>query len=194
MLTELFDASGFTPKIRCGPGWTSFLVFIAQTANYIIVFAYYAIVLQMYYLYKKRRNQIHNPVIFQLFITFPFVCGISRICTIISFYYAPYRFYILCDWLCAIGAAILAFKLYGALDYLISLPSVEQERKNNELLRKQIIQIKRTEEELQFANRNKDLMIDKLNHILETEMWIHDRHQALAELSSMLEVLEHGRN
>src|SRR5687768_12852221 len=101
LINWLFDASGFMKRSQCGVSWSEELIISSQLANILIALCYYLIPLQLYYLYKRRKDEIPKLKTFKLFIFWPLACGISRICSVLSFYYPAYRFFVLSDWLCA---------------------------------------------------------------------------------------------
>jgi hypothetical protein len=187
---EIFDTNGFFTKSHCGPGWTDSLILLSQTSSFIIIIGYLIIAIEKYIIYKDKRNQIPRTWAFRLLILFPLICGISRLNNLLSFWWAPYRFYIICDWLCGIVTILLAFQFRYIIEYLINIIPYYKQIESNETLKKQIQEKQDIQEELEISNAHLKNVVNYLQTMIESEIWLHDRKETLMELSILIANLQ----
>lgn len=113
----IFDSGDFLTRNHCSNvgGWNRGLVQVYQLANIIIAIAYFSIPLTLFGLWLRLRKfksilQRHIIVVL-MFSVFILSCGLGHLMNVISFYYAPYRFFTLIDSVTAISSILTAVML-----------------------------------------------------------------------------------
>jgi hypothetical protein len=92
----LFDSSGFMPRWMCG-GWDDALVNVNIAANFIIFLSYISISINSFLLWSLVHNKLSKTWIVVAFSLFVGACGITHLNDVIVFWWAPYRFFTVCD-------------------------------------------------------------------------------------------------
>lgn len=112
----LFDSTEFVTRNHCG-AWTPTLIAVNRISNLLVFLAYFTIPLVLFYLWQNvRRNDAiretigRYPSIILCFVVFIFSCGLTHLCDVFAFDWAPYRLFTLIDLVTAsvsVGTAIL---------------------------------------------------------------------------------------
>lgn len=118
----------FVPRSHCGLQWTPNLVLINQVANFLIFLSYSTIPLSLLYFWVRlRRSQIFigltitSRLILLNFVCFIMFCGLTHLCDVIAFDWAPYRFFTLVDVLTALASVPTAIILPGVLRVFLNV-------------------------------------------------------------------------
>lgn len=187
-ILNLFSTEGFLPKGTYGKAWTKDLIISSQIANFICIIGYAFTSIQMLRLLMLKRADIPVPrqITFFLLTIFPIICVFSRLGNIMVYKWAPYRFYITIEWLSALWVTLLAYRLRAATEYLISLPSHSQQMEINRLLNEEVKLRRRTQEELEELNKKLILVVEQLERMIKSEIWLQDKRETLEDLNKML--------
>lgn len=103
MLDWLLDTSDFVSRNHCGAGWTPWLVWWNQTANFRIFFAYSVIPIL---LLRGHRFAKANPnvsmesiprTLWIAFMAFIVLCGLTHACDVLVFRWPAYRLFTLIE-------------------------------------------------------------------------------------------------
>src|SRR4051812_34824303 len=73
----LLDASHFMTRNLCGVGWTPTLKLFHQISNLVIAISYFLIPIALFFLYKKKRNDLPSLPVFVMFMGFLVLCGLT---------------------------------------------------------------------------------------------------------------------
>jgi len=110
----LLDTTHFITRNNCGDhaGWSQQLIAIYQLANLTIAIAYFSLpigILGLWYKLKEFKLTINNKTwVILLFGLFILSCGLGHLMDVISFYYVPYRLFVLIDCITAIFSIFTA--------------------------------------------------------------------------------------
>lgn len=120
-MSWLFDASSFITRNHCG-NWTSTLIAINRIANLLIFIAYFTIPLSLYSFWTSTHKDAiivkvfgQKPSIILCFVVFIFSCGLTHLCDVLAFDWAPYRLFTLVDVITAIASVFTAVILPGVI-------------------------------------------------------------------------------
>lgn len=190
-MSWLFDTSKFITRNHCGdwPLWMEYLYIIS---NILVAIAYFAIPFMAIILWKYKRNDVARGWILIIIAFFIFFCGLTHLADVLVFYWAPYRFYALIDFLTAIFSVLTVIYLPPVILHLLKLPSRELiHQLNNEL---QTLynneRLNRINSEEQNNKLKKEII--ELKYIVETNRWFNEKDKALNVLNEMLIKVEGG--
>jgi hypothetical protein len=194
----LFDSSQFMTRSHCGGGWTPEMEKLYIASNLVISFAYLEIPILLWFLYRKKREDLPAPWILVMFITFIVLCGLTHLSDVLVFYWAPYRLFTALFVLTALASAVTAYKLPSVVRYMVRLPSREYVHRINNQLQEEVLLRTKAEQEMSLRNETlrgrvkaleellKANSVETLEGLLRTNQWIHERNAALEELNKML--------
>jgi len=194
----LWDTSEFVTRNHCGPGWTPELIGLYIVSHAIIALAYFAIPIELYFLYRKDWDDPHTTRVFAMFMSFIFLCGLTHLSDVAAFYWVPYRLYTLLYVITAIASAVTALNLPFLVARLVRYPSPAFVNKLNDQLREEVQ--RRAEAEREFARRDEILKarLSNLEDVLKNNkiktvedlqrinQWIHERNKAIEELRKLV--------
>lgn len=183
---NLFDTDGFVPRLHCGTAWTNDLVFIDILAHITIIIGYSITSIRMYQLYRYRGVDDIKNNITRLFIIFPIFCSLSRIGSILVYWWPPYRFYILLNWFCAVAAVMLALRLKVTLNTLLQFPSQSEQIRINNQLREEIAIRIQLQTQQEATNKTLVTAITRLEAMLKNELWLYDKKRAIDDLNAII--------
>lgn len=189
-MNYLFDTSDFIPRIHCGTGWTFSLLLWSAIPTTIIVVCYLAITIRAYILFIYHDAEPENRHTFELFMLFVFVCGISRFMDILAFWWPAYRFFICINWLCALCITLLCTKSRYLLGYLLNFRILTERLSLTEQLTIQNEKYRKIKDELESTNQSLKMTVDRLQYLVESEIWLTDKRQAVVELESLLNAIK----
>jgi hypothetical protein len=108
----LLDTAHFFTRNHCGVGWTSTLILISRFVNFLIFFAYFSIPVSLMVIWWELRGiaslktlkdtVIQSRWIVLMFVFFIFFCGLTHLCDVLVFDWAPYRLFTLVDTITAV--------------------------------------------------------------------------------------------
>jgi chemotaxis family two-component system sensor kinase Cph1 len=113
------------PRWMCG-GWDDALVNVNIAANFIIFLSYISISINSFLLWSLVHNKLSKTWIVVAFSLFVGACGITHLNDVIVFWWAPYRFFTVCDAITAAFSAATALALPMVVKYIKSLPSAQE--------------------------------------------------------------------
>lgn len=197
-----FDASPFVTRNQCGPGWTPWLITVDQTAHLTIALTYMMIPIALGVLYVKKKTNFPGAYIFLLFIVYIVLCGLTHLSDMVVFSWAPYRLYALLDVLTAVASVAAAVNLPTIVRSLVQLPSHNHMHQINNQLQEEVL--RRSQAARELAERIEKLRarvitlggllksnsLKTLADLERTNQWIHERNEALQELTQMVSELE----
>ena len=153
--SKLFDTSDFPARWYCG-NWDDFLGWLHIVSDIAIACAYFAIPTVLLAFARKRRD-FPFPNLFWLFAAFIFACGTTHLIEAIIFWQPIYRISGLAKLFTAIVSASTVGVLLFYAPQVMRLPSLA---KSNQRLREEIDQRRRVEQELSFANRRLEALLE----------------------------------
>src|SRR4051794_1252565 len=121
----LCDSSVFLTRSHCGAGWTPRLEAAYKVSNAIIALAYFAIPAALFLSCKKKRTELPAPRMSVMVLMFIILCGLTHVCDVIVFYWAPYRLFAFISVLTALVSGAAACDLPVVIGGLVRLPSRE---------------------------------------------------------------------
>jgi len=122
----LFDAVPFSPRSRCGPGWTDDLVRLSLSANAVIWLSYWSIAWQFARFWGRVRRRVGESWIILAIAAFVAACGTTHLDDVLVFSWPAYRYFVGNEALTAGLSAFTALALPNVLRYLAGLPSSEE--------------------------------------------------------------------
>jgi hypothetical protein len=191
---NIFKTDGFLRHHEGAEAWTLGLIGLSQTAYLLIIFGYLWTSYILYRLYEKRRNEIPRSDVFRIFIYIPLLIGLSRWGDFLSFYWPAYRLFVVWDWVCAVSVILIGFRLHIAYDYLVELPTVEQQKQINKALQAEVKARTEAQQQLEAANSRLQLAAVKFENMLQTQMWLYDKRKALEQIDGILKLLGDNEN
>lgn len=186
----LLDVSDFVRRGNAGPGWTSSLIYAYKFANLVISCSFFSIPFVLVVFWKKRRNSISRSWATLLFALFILLSGLHHFIDIVVFYWPAYRLFTVLSCLTAMVAFATACTLPPVVLSLIKLPSRESIHRINGELNKVVLEQSLQNDILEERNRKLTEHIKRLEDMLETNAWMHDKGTALKELREMLLTVE----
>lgn len=186
----LFESGCFMPRAMCGHGWDTWLIITSQLANLSIALAYFAIPISLYYLYRKKASELKYPHLLLLFVIFIALCGLTHICDVVVFWWAPYRLFTLIDVLTAIASIATAIVLPQKVRYLINAPTQKaledktaQLQKESELRHRAVVALRQAVDNLEERIAHFELE-------MEHKMWVHKSTVNLEAMKSQLDLMK----
>lgn len=120
----LLDTAVFFTRNHCGVGWTPEMILVSRLVNFLIFFAYFSIPLSLAAIWWELSRMsslkvlktavIQSRWIIVMFVFFICACGLTHLCDVLVFDWAPYRLFTLIDVITAIlsvGTALMLPKL-----------------------------------------------------------------------------------
>jgi len=185
-LINLFNTEGFTIRSHCGISWNLNLIVLNVSALLIVIVGYYSLVFQMWSLYKQRKDQVPKKNVFLLLVFFFSVCGLAKVSQLLGFWWAPYRFFIITDWFCAISVVVLVLRLRTEIHYLAGLPSYSLQLEINKDLKERLLESKEIQDYLKLNNKSLQNVVDHLQQMTRNQLWYQDHSQAVEQLSKIV--------
>ncbi|MEH1808116.1 MAG: ATP-binding protein [Nostoc sp.] len=170
-----FHSNGFVPHGHCYL-WQTGLVWLHIISDATIALAYYSIPFLLIYFISKRRDVPFNGV-FLLFGAFIIACGTGHLMDIWTLWHPDYWIAGSLKALTAIISIYTAFALFYLMPQALTLPSPAQLEAINETLSTEIVERKRIEQELRFAeevaqnsSQAKSEFLANMSHELRTPL------------------------
>jgi len=182
----LCDTSGFLTPGHSGAGWAPWLRQTYQLANFLIWFSFLAISLYLFKLYRCKKSELPAPGLFVLSTVFLLLCGLSHLCQVVSFVWAPYRLFALVDLVAAAVSVAAACWIPSVVHRMVRQPAHEYIRTVNRALEDELLQAKRSKHELIHRNEALKERVRALEHMLKTNAWITEKNAAMEELTREL--------
>jgi hypothetical protein len=137
----LLDTTSFITRSHCGPGWTINLILASRLVNFLIFLAYFSIPLTLVCVWVEISRRSHASRVIRgvqevlresrwvigMFSTFIFACGLTHLCDVLVFDWAPYRLFTLVDTLTAIASIPTAILLPAIFTKVLNVLSREEE-------------------------------------------------------------------
>ncbi|MBN3940544.1 MAG: ATP-binding protein [Nostoc sp.] len=170
-----FHSSGFIPHGHCYL-WQTGLVWLHIISDATIALAYYSIPFLLIYFISKRKDVPFNGV-FLLFGAFIIACGTGHLMDIWTLWHPDYWVAGSLKALTAIISIYTAFALFYLMPQALTLPSPAQLEVINRALSTEIVERKRIEKELRFAeevaqnsSQAKSEFLANMSHELRTPL------------------------
>lgn len=170
-----FHSNGFVPHGHCYL-WQTGLVWLHIISDATIALAYYSIPFLLIYFISKRKDVPFNGV-FLLFSAFIIACGTGHLMDIWTLWHPDYWIAGSLKALTAIISIYTAFALFYLMPQALTLPSPAQLEAINETLSTEIVERKRIEKELRFAeevaqnsSQAKSEFLANMSHELRTPL------------------------
>jgi hypothetical protein len=184
-IIELFDATGFLTRGRCGP-WTELLQQAYVVSNGVIALAYFLISIGLYVLWKKRKNDFEYSWILLCFTAFITACGFTHVSDITVWWWPGYRLFTAIDVVTAVLSIGTAMAFPWVASILLRAPTPQQfERLNTELqeaLKLKDEAIEGLRESIAALSRQ----VGYLEQMRKTGLWVATQEAALHELRTVL--------
>ena len=171
----LFHSNGFIPHGHCYL-WQTGLVWLHIISDATIALAYYSIPFLLIYFISKRKDVPFNGV-FLLFGAFIIVCGTGHLMEIWTLWHPDYWIAGVLKALTAIISIYTAFALFFLMPQALTLPSPAQLEAINRVLSTEIVERKRIEKQLRFAeevaqnsSQAKSEFLANMSHELRTPL------------------------
>ncbi|MEH2424126.1 MAG: ATP-binding protein [Nostoc sp.] len=170
-----FHSNGFIPHGHCYL-WQTGLVWLHIISDATIALAYYSIPFLLIYFISKRKDVPFNGV-FLLFGAFIIVCGTGHLMEIWTLWHPDYWIAGGLKALTAIISIYTAFALFFLMPQALTLPSPAQLEAINRVLSTEIVERKRIEKQLRFAeevaqnsSQAKSEFLANMSHELRTPL------------------------
>ncbi|MEH1945084.1 MAG: ATP-binding protein [Nostoc sp.] len=170
-----FQSNGFIPHGHCYL-WQTGLVWLHIISDATIALAYYSIPFLLIYFISKRRDVPFNGV-FLLFGAFIIACGTGHLMDIWTLWHPDYWVAGALKAVTAIISIYTAFALFYLMPQALTLPSPAQLEVINRVLSTEIVERKRIEKELRFAeevaqnsSQAKSEFLANMSHELRTPL------------------------
>jgi signal transduction histidine kinase/DNA-binding NarL/FixJ family response regulator len=170
-----FHSNGFIPHGHCYL-WQTGLVWLHIISDATIALAYYSIPFLLIYFISKRKDVPFNGV-FLLFGAFIIACGTGHLMDIWTLWHPDYWVAGTLKALTAIISIYTAFALFYLMPQALTLPSPAQLEAINRVLSTEIVERKRIEKELRFAeeiaqnsSQAKSEFLANMSHELRTPL------------------------
>ena len=170
-----FDSNGFIPHGHCYL-WQTGLVWLHIISDATIALAYYSIPFLLIYFISKRKDVPFNGV-FLLFGAFIIACGTGHLMDIWTLWHPDYWIAGVLKALTAIISIYTAFALFYLIPQALTLPSPAQLEAINRVLSTEIVERKRIEKQLRFAeevaqnsSQAKSEFLANMSHELRTPL------------------------
>ncbi|MEH2141831.1 ATP-binding protein [Nostoc sp.] len=170
-----FHSNGFIPHGHCYL-WQTGLVWLHIISDATIALAYYSIPFLLIYFISKRKDVPFNGV-FLLFGAFIIACGTGHLMDIWTLWYPDYWIAGGLKALTAIISIYTAFALFYLIPQALTLPSPAQLEAINRVLSTEIVERKRIEKQLRFAeevaqnsSQAKSEFLANMSHELRTPL------------------------
>lgn len=182
---DLFDSSQFLTKDHSG-AWTPLLQSTYIVSNSLMAISYFIIPFILISVWRRKRKDIEYSWMIILFSAFIFFSGISHVINITSFWWAPYRFYVLLHFLSGCVSFVTMLTLPVVIRKKLRLMSREQyHRLNNEL------QISLSQKEIAIVEKNKiidelESQLRQLERMKARGLWYSEQEEVLESLRKVL--------
>ncbi|MEH2119291.1 ATP-binding protein [Nostoc sp.] len=170
-----FHSNGFIPHGHCYL-WQTGLVWLHIISDATIALAYYSIPFLLIYFISKRKDVPFNGV-FLLFGAFIIACGTGHLIDIWTLWHPDYWIAGSLKALTAIISIYTAFALFYLIPQALTLPSPAQLEAINRVLSTEIVERKRIEKQLRFAeevaqnsSQAKSEFLANMSHELRTPL------------------------
>jgi hypothetical protein len=117
----LLDTAVFFTRNHCGVGWTHNMIQVSRLVNFLIFFAYFSIPVSLLIVWYELRRMKEMKVLYDvltenrwiilMFVLFISFCGVTHLCDVLVFDWAPYRLYTLIDAMTAVLSIATAILL-----------------------------------------------------------------------------------
>lgn len=163
--------------------------FYLVLANIIIIFNFIIIIRSIYKVCKRHENIIDWRSSIAILIIFHVVLIFSRFLMFLDIFKNILIIRAICEWIFALIISVSAFKYTNILAYLMNLENLNVYAKMTCYLKEEINARAIIQSQLENQNKHQNNAILKLQHILETEMWLKDRQRTIDELGGVLNEL-----
>jgi hypothetical protein len=145
------------------------------------------IALNLLKLYRRKRSELPAPGLFVLAPAFLLLCGLSHLCDVVVFDWAPYRLFTLVDLLTAAVSVAAACWMPSVVQWMVRQPPREYVRTVNKALEDDLSRATRSRQELIHQNEALKERVRALEHMLKTNAWIREKNAAVADLTRRLD-------
>ncbi|ABG57396.1 sensor histidine kinase [Cytophaga hutchinsonii] len=159
LLTESWPARWF-----CGK-WSDFHGWLYICSSLAIWAAYFAIPFSLFYLLRKKNNEIPFVKVLWLFILFILLCGLTHLVDVVIFWAPVYRLSALILFITAIISWVTVFGLYKVIPVALTLKSPEQLEK---IVVERTRQLEDSNKNLVRLNKDMDNFIYSASHDLKS--------------------------
>ncbi len=175
--SKLLWSESWPPRWYCGK-WTGFHGWLYIFSNLAIWAAYFAIPFSLFYMLKKKKNEIPFVKVLWLFILFILLCGLTHLVDAIIFWEPVYRLSALILFITAIISWVTVWALYKVIPHALTLKSPQQ---------LEIIVNERTQ---QLADSNQNLV--RLNKDMDNFIYSasHDLKSPVNNIEGLLQLLK----
>ncbi len=180
------DASEFLTRSHCGAGWDPWLRQTYQLANLVIAFSYGLISFSLFTLYQHKRHDLPAPKMLVLGLLFLLFCGLSHLCNVVVFWWAPYRLFTTVDVMTALVSAVAATVMPSAVHRMVRLPAQALVYEINQALATEVSQTARASHHQVHEIAVLKERIRSLEQSLQTYTWIYQQNEAMGDLSRTL--------
>ncbi|TRZ96961.1 MAG: PAS domain-containing sensor histidine kinase [Rhodocyclaceae bacterium] len=159
-LSRLMSVSGYLPHGYC-ISWSPTLLVTYVASDVLIFLSYFSMPVAIGYFAQRRKDFPYRWLLW-LFAAFIMACGATHLMGAIVLWQPMYGLDALLKAITAVVSVVTAIALWPLIPHALKLPSHDQLRRLNEELQKEIIERKRVEEALRFAN-------EEAEHSLQNE-------------------------
>jgi hypothetical protein len=187
----LFDTSVFLTRLECSKGWTVSLIVSYIVPNVVItICSWYTLYIALVNWYRYSDKFSGKKSFVTLYIIYISLMGMVFLENIIVFWWVPFRFFALMLIVFAIITIFITIRMTPVIKNIFRLPSREMLFKANETAQKEVLRSALLQAQAEDKNRNLEAQVARLQKIIETNMWIHDRQGAIDEMSSIVRGLK----
>lgn len=162
--SKLLLTDSWPARWYCGK-WTNFHGWLYICSSLAIWAAYFAIPLSLFYLLRKKNNEIPFVKILWLFILFILACGLTHLVDVIIFWSPIYRLSALILFMTAIISWVTVLGLYKIIPVALTLKSPEQLEK---IVIERTKQLEDSNNNLVRLNKDMDNFIYSASHDLKS--------------------------
>ncbi len=162
--SKLLSTESWPARWFCGK-WTDFHGWLYICSSLAIWAAYFAIPFSLFYLLRKKNNEIPFVKILWLFILFILTCGITHLIDVVIFWLPVYRLSALILFVTAIISWITVVGLYKVIPIALTLKSPEQLEK---IVIERTRQLEESNNNLMRLNKDMDNFIYSASHDLKS--------------------------
>ena len=181
----LFATDKFVP-FHEAQRWSPEMRHIWILSNVCIALCCYGLAIGLVWVWHKRRNTVVSPLMLFTFGLYLVFLGTTFAISIVTMYWAPYRFMVTVRGFCAIFAVLVALKLPFIVVNILKLPSRELMHSLNNRLNSELLQKQANEEDLKKRNRELASRILRIETTVEQCEWFHKKSETVQQLREML--------